>query len=322
MIWRPKPRLFVASASESKKYVEAMQRVLGKDLTVTPWYEGVFGTSESYLESLVNALDKADFAAFFLTADDYAHVRNHEVTIARDNVVFELGLFMGRLGRNKCFAVTLPAADGHHVPSDLAGISVLTIDTNAEDDDAAVSLACATIKKDIESRRSDFLDRVETALSPMLAASARLIALRSSLGEAEIRAFCHIYDARKNCLRPVSRFTGIDRPDDAAVEIPCGDNAEWYVIARAFNQRVFQSGEVDWTSESKNVSNKERIDRNVKSVIAGPIRDPEKWETVIGTIAFDSSKGLDEIRWRDDKSLKNILSFLAETIYLTVTRTR
>jgi parallel beta-helix repeat protein len=56
------------------------------------------------MEDLNRLLDRADFAMFFLRAEDEVTRRGEAHLIARDNVVFELGLFMGRLERERTYA--------------------------------------------------------------------------------------------------------------------------------------------------------------------------------------------------------------------------
>ncbi|MFS1985958.1 TIR domain-containing protein [Vibrio breoganii] len=42
-----------------------------------------------------------DAAIFVLSPDDVVKIRGTEQTVTRDNVVFELGMFIGRLGADK-----------------------------------------------------------------------------------------------------------------------------------------------------------------------------------------------------------------------------
>jgi hypothetical protein len=74
------------------------------------------------MESLENELERADFAVVILTADDPANVRSKTVNLPRDNVIFELGLFTGRLGRKRCFFLIDGTSDTQ-VASDLSGIN-------------------------------------------------------------------------------------------------------------------------------------------------------------------------------------------------------
>ncbi|MFS1941253.1 TIR domain-containing protein [Vibrio splendidus] len=45
-----------------------------------------------------------------LSPDDVVKIRGTEQTVTRDNVVFELGMFIGRLGADKTFMVKLVIA--------------------------------------------------------------------------------------------------------------------------------------------------------------------------------------------------------------------
>lgn len=86
------------------------------------WDEETFDFSKSYIESLEKELDRADFAVVILTADDRANVRKKTVNLPRDNVIFELGLFTGRLGRERSFFV-IEGTSRTEVASDLSGVN-------------------------------------------------------------------------------------------------------------------------------------------------------------------------------------------------------
>src|ERR1700733_12011701 len=100
-----KPSMFIGSSSEGKRIAETMQMVLDDEIHCTVWNQGVFGLSGGTLESLVTALDEYDFATLVLTADDLLEKRDLQGRGPRDNVLFELGLFMGALGRDRTFIV-------------------------------------------------------------------------------------------------------------------------------------------------------------------------------------------------------------------------
>jgi predicted nucleotide-binding protein len=92
-----RPALFVGSSSEGLDLARAVRALLADDAEVTLWNEGFFAITDTFIESLVNALPRFDFAALLLTPDDLTTSREVSTLGPRDNVLFELGLFMGRL---------------------------------------------------------------------------------------------------------------------------------------------------------------------------------------------------------------------------------
>ncbi|HEX6766616.1 MAG TPA: nucleotide-binding protein [Polyangiaceae bacterium] len=116
-------RVFIASSSEQIAVARRVRDALqSAELTATVWDEGTFDFSEAYIESLEDELECSDFAVVVLTADDRATVRKNEVVLPRDNVIFELGLFIGRLGRKRCFFL-IDGASETEVASDLSGVN-------------------------------------------------------------------------------------------------------------------------------------------------------------------------------------------------------
>jgi hypothetical protein len=147
-----KPALFVGSSSEGLDFARAVRSLLVSDAEVTLWNEGFFLVGNTFTESLVNGLPRFDFAAVVLTPDDLISSRDVTMLSPRDNALFELGLFMGRLGRERTFVVR-PQGDSVKMPSDLAGLTTATYDWPRGDGNhkAAVGPACDSIREMIRS---------------------------------------------------------------------------------------------------------------------------------------------------------------------------
>ena len=122
---------------------------LQRDAVTTIWKDGVFGLGSGMLESLMNALDQFDFAIMVLSPDDLIETRNERYASPRDNVIFELGLFMGRLGRTRTFIVHEMEAR-LKLPSDLAGVTLAPY-RRRDNLSAALSPTCTPIIKAIRS---------------------------------------------------------------------------------------------------------------------------------------------------------------------------
>lgn len=129
-------RVFVASSSEQIKVAKAVAEALNSPkLEAKVWDEETFNFSAAYIESLEDELDRADFAIVILTGDDPGNIRENDVNLPRDNVIFELGLFMGRLGRERCFFFV--ARDSRtRIASDLSGVKQVEFDLDTQAPDS------------------------------------------------------------------------------------------------------------------------------------------------------------------------------------------
>lgn len=144
-----KPSVFLGSSREGEDVARAFEKHLVAVAETTLWSAGVFGLSQNTLESLVNALDRFDFAVLVITADDLVISRDTTSWRGRDNVMFELGLFMGRLGRSRTFILCDPQKVT--LPSDLAGVTVAAYDSARSDGNvqAAVSPAATEVRDSV-----------------------------------------------------------------------------------------------------------------------------------------------------------------------------
>ncbi len=143
-----KPKVFVASSVEGLGVAYPIQTNLQHDADITIWSQGVFSLSSTSLDSLINALNGSDFGIFVFSPDDVTKMRGSEKDTVRDNVLFELGLFIGRLGKMRCFIV-MPDNINIHIPSDLTGVSPATYSGTRDFSEIAASLgpACHDIRE-------------------------------------------------------------------------------------------------------------------------------------------------------------------------------
>lgn len=94
--------------------------------------------------------ETVDFAIFIFTPDDLIIIRDEKKLVVRDNILFELGLFTGTIGKRRCFIVK-PRDVELHFPTDLLGLTPADYDGNRSDDDltSAVNHPCILIKKEV-----------------------------------------------------------------------------------------------------------------------------------------------------------------------------
>jgi hypothetical protein len=142
------PALFIGSSVEGLNAAYGVQQALEYDAESTVWSQGIFRPSQAVLSELVKCLSKFEFALFVFSPDDTIKLRGQEVNAVRDNVIFELGLFMGALGAERCFYLVPRDTSALHLPSDLAGITPLSYNAARTDGNliAALGPPCNEIR--------------------------------------------------------------------------------------------------------------------------------------------------------------------------------
>ena len=148
----PQPVLFIGSSVEKLSVAQEIQSGLAHDkMIVTVWTDGVFRASKTSVESLLATVRASDFAVLLIAPDDIVVSRDVESPAPRDNVVFELGLFMGLLGRERTLIVK-PRGVNIKMPSDLLGFTPLEYAEGTPDTLASrVAPVCNEIRKTVQS---------------------------------------------------------------------------------------------------------------------------------------------------------------------------
>lgn len=148
------PTIFVGSSKEGIKYAEAIENFyFNESFEIQPWYR-LFNeplvVNIEHLENFANF----DFAILILTPDDITEYRGNHYTTTRDNLIFELGLLIGYIGRNRVFPIK-PEEIDIKLPTDLLGTNPLPFHfskyfKNSVEFEKAVSFACRRIKDEIQ----------------------------------------------------------------------------------------------------------------------------------------------------------------------------
>jgi hypothetical protein len=131
-----KQKLFIGSSSEGLNLAKKVEKILSADFDVTIWNstspnDRVFGINENTLNALFRAALEFDFCVLIGTSDDKVTSRKKKSMQARDNVLFELGMFIGRLGTSKCAFLI---EKNVKIPSDFGGITLNIFDKSKRND--------------------------------------------------------------------------------------------------------------------------------------------------------------------------------------------
>ncbi|EEW07554.1 conserved hypothetical protein [Vibrio mimicus VM603] len=198
-----KPRIFIASSVESLGVAEAINVNLDHEFEVTIWKNGTFKLSSTSVDDLVTKSSAVDFALFIFAPDDIATIRSRDQHVVRDNVLFEMGLFVGAIGKERTFFIK-PRNQEMYLPTDLLGLMPADYEANRSDGDlvSATNRACSLIKAEVkrlgllnrESLKANTVVEVNSKNYPILEADLAFLSavLSSHTSHPEGRSFFQI----------------------------------------------------------------------------------------------------------------------------------
>ena len=109
-----KPKLFIGSSKEAVDagLLDSLKTALESGLNsptatieLVPWTSSPWANLTQAVQSLMDNLVDYSYAVFSLSADDELTLRTGKYHAARDNVIFEFGLFLAHLGLERTFLV-------------------------------------------------------------------------------------------------------------------------------------------------------------------------------------------------------------------------
>ena len=154
-----KARIFIGSSTEGLSIAQKVKDFLATDFECSIWTDDIFEYNENYLETLLKEANLFDYGILVFTKDDFTKSRDKYFNSPRDNVVFEFGLFLGRLGRDNAFILQ---EENVKLPSDLWGIThatfkykkskILRFTKNVSLDEASLNESLSKIKRQIHEK--------------------------------------------------------------------------------------------------------------------------------------------------------------------------
>lgn len=118
-----KRKLFIGSSTQGLKVANEVKDRIVKScdswLDVELWTDSnVFKLSKTTLENLQEKSILYDYGVLIATSDDVGEIKDGKYDIMRDNVLFEAGMFLATLGRERAFVMM---EKGCRIPTDLLG---------------------------------------------------------------------------------------------------------------------------------------------------------------------------------------------------------
>ena len=153
-----KPRIFIGSSSEGLNVAERVKSFFSKSYDCFLWTDDIFKNNESFLETLLKSASLFDFAFLIFSADDMELVRDNIFDAPRDNVLFEYGLFLGRVGVDRAYII---AEKDVKIPTDMLGITYTRYDTENK-------VATDTLERGLDKLKKQIDENVKLGLMTAL----------------------------------------------------------------------------------------------------------------------------------------------------------
>ncbi len=136
-----KPQIFIGSSGNGLSIAEIVKSELQAVGDAYLWSQGdLWEPNESTFDNLLRMTGYFDFGVFVATQDDLTLTSKGEYGFeARDNVILEMTLFVGALGKRKSFLITEKGLDK---PTDFSGIYMPEF---IKDDVSSIKQVCSEI---------------------------------------------------------------------------------------------------------------------------------------------------------------------------------
>ena len=221
-----KTKLFIGSSVKGLEIARAIQENLFNEFESVIWDQGVFDLTYSSLDSLFKVLDNFDLACFVFLPEDHLEINGVSNNSVRDNVIFELGLFLGRFGRERVsFAVPLNY-QGLHLPTDLLGITYGSFEYPSSNIVSSVGRFCNQMRRQATDNLTiDFPERGKYGLN---------LLCRNNHNFFKEASFKAIIPRGKLLTMKLSKKEGVE--DMGGWSFSVGNIEDW-VITRYDNQR-------------------------------------------------------------------------------------
>jgi hypothetical protein len=243
-----RPKVFVGSSTEGLPIArEVCRRLEEAEVADINLWDSAFRPSTFILEEILSRSAQSDFGVFVVSPDDDIEIRGSDYTTVRDNVIFETGVFMGALGRNRTFLLWPALSEHQRLPTDLLGLVFIGYKWSADfhNLDQAVEKIVeqisdhgpalrsgyneiAALKKTLDEREQDFTDGTSLSLRKMVAP----IAAR-----------------RKDPWFPATTVTNLIEPIAEKIDDATADFTFWWLVIYGvitFDNIDYWGAEEDW----------------------------------------------------------------------------
>lgn len=138
-------RVLIVSSAEALPVARSVKEEFDHDKMFVEIWPDIFRATFYTLDDLERKLADTDFVIAIAQGDDIVEMREQTWPAPRDNVIFELALAMGMMGRHRAILME-PREDKVKLPSDLAGVTTVTY-KKGPDGKPDIGAACNKLRR-------------------------------------------------------------------------------------------------------------------------------------------------------------------------------
>ena len=310
------PTVFVASSGESERFAQAIQQNL-RAAEVRLWTQDAFYPGQSLIDELNRNLKQSDFGVFIFAGDDEVKIRGQKQQAVRDNVILELGMFIGLLGKERSFIVKPKDVD-LRLPTDLLG--VVAVEYNSEwakrDPAAALGQACTQIDDAIKRQHRRKNKELSQAISESLETICWSMSAPLTPERATLRAF--IFKKEKEelvCVGFWDPYESVEQVGKTRFHIDERTGSK-VVVVRCFLDNALHRSEGAEGGAVKPLTSrvgvKGEISSSLRYVLAAPIRNEN--DAIWGVVDFDASNTLGKRLLQNEQTANAVILRLARDL--------
>lgn len=295
-----KPKLFVASSREALSLADTVQQNLEEHASVTVWDQDSIRMGENIIDGLTRNCEESQFGVFVIAPDDKVTSRGKASSVVRDNVILELGIFLGRLGKQRSFIIRPNRTVNLHLPSDLDGVNTGHYDPSRIDNlKAMLNPVCSQIANEIKRQTSRQLSTQTKTLNLVVQHSLETVCRAMGMPRTPEQASLRLFIFRKEGEELVCRHFWDPNPSDEEVGITRfhidDETAEKVIVVRCFRDRQIRRTAREEEGQGADVGAlgnsirgvEGKIKPNLQYVLAAPIRNEDG--SIWGVVDFDAS---------------------------------
>lgn len=182
-----KPRIFIGSSKEGLIVAERIKQFFSSDYDCYLWNDNIFKHNQGILDTLLKSASLFDFGLMVFTTDDLSEVRGKLELTPRDNILFEYGLFLGRVGIERAYMICEKSVK---IPSDMNGINLAFFEAKKDKTKDGETIPTNSLEKELTILKDNMDEKLRLGYLGLLPSSTIAISYYENFVKLVCESLC------------------------------------------------------------------------------------------------------------------------------------